>query len=204
MTDTADPTPSPSTGAPLFTFDTSQVVRSWNKAAERLTGIPADEVVGRHCWEAICGHDDAGGLVCHAGCSFHRLLRERFPVAPTTIVIKTARGAMRRVFVPFVTVHESTLFAAFLLDPPEASDDAAPMPDPEPPPRLTPRQLTVLEMLADGKQARAIAKELYLSEMTVRNHIRAILRELGCSSQLAAVAKARRLRLVTDAGRPGS
>jgi DNA-binding CsgD family transcriptional regulator len=32
--------------------------------------------------------------------------------------------------------------------------------------------------------------------MTVRNHIRAILRELGCHSQLGAVAEARRLGLV--------
>jgi DNA-binding NarL/FixJ family response regulator len=51
-------------------------------------------------------------------------------------------------------------------------------------------------VLADGKQARAIATELHLSELTVRNHIRAILRELLCSSQLTAVAKARRLGLV--------
>jgi DNA-binding CsgD family transcriptional regulator len=67
---------------------------------------------------------------------------------------------------------------------------------PLPVPSLTRRQRTVLEMLAEGKPARRIAAELQLSEMTVRNHIRAILRELGCNSQLAAVAEARRLGLV--------
>ena len=65
-----------------------------------------------------------------------------------------------------------------------------------PTPSLTGRQRTVLEMLAEGKQARRIAAELHLSEMTVRNHIRAILREFGCNSQLSAVAAARRLGLV--------
>ena len=63
-------------------------------------------------------------------------------------------------------------------------------------PSLTLRQHTVLTMLADGKPARRIAAELHLSEMTVRNHIRAILREFGCNSQLSAVAAARRLGLV--------
>lgn len=194
--------PSPSTGAPLFTFDADQRIRSWNEAAERLTGIRADEVVGRACWDVLCGHDEHGGLVCHPGCSFHRLLRERYPVAPTTLVIRTARGHTRRVLVPFVTVHSSTLFAAFMLDAPSASEPPSAEVDPASIPRLTPRQHLVLGMLGQGKPAKTIARELHLSEMTVRNHIRAILRELDCHSQLEAVAEARRLRLL-DAERIG-
>lgn len=196
MTEPLGGPPSPNSGAPLFTFDAEQRVRSWNTAAEKLTGIKAEEVIGRPCWDVICGHDESGGVVCHSGCSFHRLLRERYPVAPTTLVIKTAHGETRCVFVPFVTVHSSTLFAAFLLDPPGESIEPASDLGAGIAPRLTPRQRTVLEMLADGKPARSIAAELHLSEMTVRNHIRAILRELGCSSQLAAVAQARRARLL--------
>lgn len=196
MTGSLDPSPAPNSGAPLFTFDIERRIRSWNQAAEKLTGIPASEVVGRPCWDVLCGHDADGGLVCHSGCSFHRLLSERYPVAPTELVIRTAHGNVRRVLVPFVTAHSDSLFAAFLLDPPEAPADAKPARHAETVPDLTPRQLTVLGMLADGKRARTIAGELHLSELTVRNHIRAILRELGCSSQLAAVAKARRLRLL--------
>ena len=40
-----------------------------------------------------------------------------------------------------------------------------------------------------------IAGRLTLSEATVRNHVRAILRELGAHSQLEAVARARALPL---------
>lgn len=178
----------------MFTFDDEQRVHSWNDAAERLTGIPADEVVGRACWDALCAHDEAGGVVCHAGCSFHRLLRERWPVSPPTLVIKTARGT-RRVQVPMVALPDRGLYAALLLEPGTAAEPER-RGDSEPVPRLTDRQTTVLVMLADGKPARAIAAELHLSEMTVRNHIRAILREFGCNSQLAAVAKARRAGLV--------
>jgi DNA-binding NarL/FixJ family response regulator len=182
-------------GAPLFTFDESKRIRSWNKAAEQLTGIGADEVVGRPCWEVLCGHDDAGGIVCHTGCSFHRLLLESYPVSPPTVVIRTATGR-RRVTLPMIRVQERTLFAALMLEPAELAEPAQSPSANGPQPALTPRQATVLAMLAEGNPARTIAAELHLSEMTVRNHIRAILRELGCSSQLTAVAKARRLGLV--------
>lgn len=181
-------------GAPLFTFDATKRVLSWNDAAVAATGIPAEDVVGKHCWEALCGHDEAGGIVCHAGCSFHRLLCESWPVAPPLLTIRTSSGT-RRMRVPMITLEERTLFAALLLDAGEAAPVAAAS-EATQVPALTPRQQEVLEMLADGKQARKVAVELQLSEMTVRNHIRAILRELGCTSQLAAVAKARRLGLV--------
>ena len=62
--------------------------------------------------------------------------------------------------------------------------------------RLSPRQREVLLLLSDGVRAKQIAARLGLSEPTVRNHIRTILRKLGCHSQLEAVAEARRARLV--------
>lgn len=182
-------------GAAMFTFDARKKIRSWNKGAEETTGIAADQVVGRYCWEVLCGRDEVGGTVCHAGCSFHRLLRARWPVAPPTLTIRTATGS-RRVRVPMITLDDGKLFAALLVDPGEAPVPAQPGGPAAVTPSLTLRQHTVLAMLADGKPARRIAAELHLSEMTVRNHIRAILREFGCNSQLSAVAAARRLGLV--------
>jgi DNA-binding CsgD family transcriptional regulator len=185
----------PQSGAALFTFGADQRIESWNAAAERLTGIPAEEIVGRSCWEALCAHDDAGDLICHTGCSYHRLLVESWPVAPPTLVVRTTSGP-RRMRVPMIALEPRRLFAAVLLE-----IDEAPPPSRQPSGdgrtySLTPRQREVLGMLAEGKSARVIAVELRLSEMTVRNHIRSILRELGCSSQLAAVAAARRAGLV--------
>lgn len=63
-------------------------------------------------------------------------------------------------------------------------------------PTLSERQRQVLELLAEGVHAREIATELGLAEATVRNHIRAVLRKLGCHSQLEAVAVAFRLELL--------
>ena len=59
----------------------------------------------------------------------------------------------------------------------------------------------MLELLAEGIQARQIAVRLGLAETTVRNHIRHLLRKLGCHSQLEAVAVAYRLDLLD---RPGA
>jgi DNA-binding CsgD family transcriptional regulator len=62
--------------------------------------------------------------------------------------------------------------------------------------RLTAREHEVLAMLGDGHSAGEIASLLGVSIATVRNHIRAILRKLGCHSQLAAVAESRRRGLL--------
>jgi len=61
---------------------------------------------------------------------------------------------------------------------------------------LSPRQREVLELLDRGVRARDIGERLGLSEATVRNHIRALLRRLDCHSQLQAVARARELHLL--------
>jgi len=58
---------------------------------------------------------------------------------------------------------------------------------------LTRRQLEVLGLMAEGKSARHIGAELYISEDTVRNHIRAIKHALDARSQLEVIARARRL-----------
>ena len=67
-------------------------------------------------------------------------------------------------------------------------------------PALSPRQREVLSLLAAGTPAREIAHDLDRSEATVRNHIRAVLRKLGCHSQLEAVAAAHRLGLLGPGG----
>jgi len=54
--------------------------------------------------------------------------------------------------------------------------------------RLTSRERSVLEMLADGRRAAEIAAASVVSVATVRSQIRAILAKLEVSSQLGAVA----------------
>jgi two-component system, NarL family, nitrate/nitrite response regulator NarL len=58
--------------------------------------------------------------------------------------------------------------------------------------RLSARERVVLAELMDGHSAEAIAERSYVSLATVRSQIKAILQKLEVSSQLAAVAAARR------------
>jgi DNA-binding CsgD family transcriptional regulator len=55
---------------------------------------------------------------------------------------------------------------------------------------LTRRQLEILQSLADGKSTAEIARGLFISEMTVRTHIKSILAKLGVHTRLQAVTLA--------------
>ena len=57
---------------------------------------------------------------------------------------------------------------------------------------LTPRQVEVLNLVAEGKSNKRIAYELSISEMTVKAHVTAILRKLGVFSRAQAIVKFQR------------
>ena len=63
-------------------------------------------------------------------------------------------------------------------------------------PRLTDREMEVLRLVAKGKNNRDIAKELFISENTVKNHIRNILEKLHLHSRMQAVVYAVREKLL--------
>ena len=52
---------------------------------------------------------------------------------------------------------------------------------------LTPQQLTVLDMIREGKQNKQIAHELKLAETTVKAHVSEILRKLNVFTRTNAV-----------------
>ncbi len=63
-------------------------------------------------------------------------------------------------------------------------------------PTLTAREIEVLEMVSDGKTSKQIGDLLYISENTVKNHIRNILDKLGLHSRNEAVLYAVRENLI--------
>ncbi|HEX5691530.1 MAG TPA: LuxR C-terminal-related transcriptional regulator, partial [Roseiflexaceae bacterium] len=62
--------------------------------------------------------------------------------------------------------------------------------------QLTPREIEVLGLIADGASNRAIADRLIISERTVKAHVTNILGKLGASSRTEAVAQARKRQLL--------
>jgi len=64
---------------------------------------------------------------------------------------------------------------------------------------LTNRELEVLRQVAKGMSNREIAAELFISENTVKNHIRNLLEKLQMKSRMEAAMYAVRSKLVEDA-----
>jgi DNA-binding NarL/FixJ family response regulator len=65
-----------------------------------------------------------------------------------------------------------------------------------PTPRLTDRELEVLRLVAQGLNNREIAKQLFISENTVKNHVRNILEKLQLHSRMEAVMYAVREKIL--------
>jgi DNA-binding NarL/FixJ family response regulator len=70
-----------------------------------------------------------------------------------------------------------------------------------PTPVLTARELEVLKLVAKGMSNKEVADQLYISENTVKNHVRNILEKLHLHSRMEAVMYAVRKRLL-DPHRP--
>jgi DNA-binding NarL/FixJ family response regulator len=75
--------------------------------------------------------------------------------------------------------------------PPPASESAATK-------HLTPRQMTVLSHLRQGKANKIIAYELGMTESTVKVHIRNIMRKMGATNRTQAVYKSQQLHEAAD------
>lgn len=69
---------------------------------------------------------------------------------------------------------------------------------PAPATSLTARELQVLRLVAHGKSNRDIAGDLFISENTVKNHIRNILEKLQMKSRMEAAMYAVRSKLIDD------
>ena len=62
--------------------------------------------------------------------------------------------------------------------------------------QLTPRELSTLRLLADGKANKEIANELDISERTVKTHLAHLFEKLGVTSRTEAIKVATRRGLV--------
>lgn len=61
---------------------------------------------------------------------------------------------------------------------------------------LTPKEVRLLQLLAEGYSNRALTEKLFISDSTVRTHLRNINIKLGANSRTQAVAVARRMGLI--------
>jgi DNA-binding CsgD family transcriptional regulator len=86
----------------------------------------------------------------------------------------------------FVAVHAQDAAMRLLV----SSDD------PSHPPKLTPREIEILQWTLEGKSASAVGGILHISENTVNFHMRNIFRKLNASSKHQAAIKAMSMGLL--------
>lgn len=110
-----------------------------------------------------------------------------------------ARGAaLRRAEGPLLAALVRAVAAGlWAFDPALAPEPPAPrVGAPPPAERLTPREVEVLGLLADGLSNKQIGVELGISDHTVKFHVNSILDKLGAETRTEAVVRAARLGLV--------
>jgi DNA-binding NarL/FixJ family response regulator len=101
----------------------------------------------------------------------------------------TTVAAGGAVFSPTVAARLGTYF-----------DGLAAVPGREMFPQLSQREREVLDLVARGYDNRRVARELFLSEKTVRNHVSALLGKLGVADRSEAITRARRAGLGQEPG----
>lgn len=65
----------------VFTVDHQWRIMSFNKAAEKITGIPREEAIGRHCWEVFRSN------MCEDACALKRTMKEGTSLTNTSTYI---------------------------------------------------------------------------------------------------------------------
>ena len=82
----------------------------------------------------------------------------------------------------------------------EKAFDDGPQKRPEDPllSRLTPREISILELIAEGLTNREIADRLCLAEKTIKNYVSNLLAKMGVRHRAAAAAHLVRLRAAEE------
>ena len=171
---------------PSYILDRGGIVRWLNAAAKAIVG----NVRGRHFTEVVAPEHER-----RAREAFARKVLSR-DVTDFEVNVITPDGRRVPVEISSVPLEEhGMVVGVFGLARPEDRDEG----DVSPPAgtvELTGRQHEVLQLLAEGRSTREIADRLVLSQETVRNHIREILRRLEVHSRIAAIAVARQRGLL--------
>jgi PAS domain S-box-containing protein len=195
-------------GDGAFVIDSDGRVLHWNRAAERILGHPAREVVGRPCCDVFVGADDRGNRLCYRGCHVMTLVKMGDSVQSFDMRTRTKAGRPVWLNVSVLatpappggsalTVHlfrdvtatkELLTLVHERLSPPAAPGEEEG--------RLTRRELEILRLMATGANTRVLAERLHVSQATVRNHAQNIFAKLGVHSRLEAVAYATKHRLL--------
>jgi PAS domain S-box-containing protein len=210
--DTAYQQISRGTASPVLVTDERWSIVAINPEAEKLLGCSSQEVQGQPCHAVLCGRDRYGNHYCHEQCVVGTMAQRGEAVLPFELDVTSAGGEMVRAACSVIVLRDGpeSRIVHILTPIPSATERASARPagvdasisaakcstDPVQRYALTPRELEVLRLLAHGSDCHGIAKTLFISLPTVRNHVHNFLRKMGVHSQVEAVALAYREALI--------
>lgn len=174
----------------------------WNRAAERILGWSAREVMGRPCCDVFVGADEHGNRLCYQGCHVMSLVKLGEPVQHFDMQTRTKAGKLVWLDISILEAPSSGpggAMAIHLFRDVTAKRELlrlvherfqAPSPPPAETTTLTRRELEILRLMSSGANTKALAERLHVSPATIRNHAQNIFAKLGVHSRLEAVAYA--------------
>jgi PAS domain S-box len=184
-------------------------VAVWNRAAERILGWSAKDVLGRPCCEVLAGGDGRGNSICYQGCDVTGQVRLGEPVEHFEMKTRTKAGQTVWLDVSILeapvtngnrptTVHLFRDITATkkLLEIVQERTAPAAQSNGNGTSGLTKREIEILQLMAAGANTKVLAERLNVSPATVRNHAQNIFAKLDVHSRLEAVAWANQHRLV--------
>lgn len=195
-------------GEAVFAIDSSDRIILWNKKCEELLGQPARAVLGKRCYDVIGGRDENGNVYCYRNCPVAHQAREmpKDPVHRFQLSMETGSVARKTVEVSLFAIpayHPALSTVVHVLRDgkrkasalerslAEEADGREPLWPVETktgqPIDLTAREKAILRCLTQGLPTAAIGKKLFISPVTVRNHVQNILQKLDVHTKLAAV-----------------
>ena len=204
-------------GKAVFAINSSDRIVLWNIGAERLLGYPAADVLGRSCHQALAGRDVYGNRYCFGECPILRMRDRGETIQPFEIVLESRDAGPKKFRCSILSIPgqrpELTTLVHILAETNGAHPDpgnlfarfSGPIQHPSLvpllPPRpsssiLTKREREVLRLLSEGKKTDEMGEQLFISDVTVRNHIQNILRKLNVHSKLEAVVFAYQNQLI--------
>lgn len=199
-----------------YTVTPDGEIRSWNRAAERLFGYSAKEVLGRHIEEVFDAYDtlgteplaggtetavrDSDSTIPHFDLDVRTRSGARLWVNVSTIVFhnqRTGRRLLVRLARDIARHRRNTeLLTRMVGAARELVALASDASEHAPTESLSERERRILKLFADGNNSATIARKLSISPQTLRNHLHHINRKLRTHNRLEAVTHAQRRGLI--------
>jgi PAS domain S-box-containing protein len=162
-----------------------------NAAAERASGRTNAQLLGGHFTDLLPEEARA-----NVEAQFRRAVERGEPTDFQTVFVD-ASGQLRGTRAQHLPLRDGETIVGVLILAFDVRRVPAELARLKPDPRLTPRQLEILELIASGLSTMDVATQLTLSPETVRNHLRNAFRELRAHNRVEAIATAQRLGLLS-------